>query len=1168
MKKHRKHSRGDKKHGRGRSPRKTNPRRSGQSGTPEQNPVQQNAPVNGPQVGPNHNRTTVVIKHHCSQWEQSVIERQFPHLSFNFVNTRKRHQHIIVNTQRRQGECDAMRMLKPLCSRRNPLLDVGFSMRTRRPWVHGCTRVDTPYEERKFRDVLERHPNNVMNYDDVAIPNRTRWSYCKCDALSCHHVVQPGAAMFIHSIYYNTVDQIAAIINNTVSKRGVAIFHPFWDDFSGKFSPSARGLFGVKRTNNGKFAEAVYRRKGNNIEMLVKGNCRKYTHPNIDWIMEKSHVQTPDGVLTWTIAPVDVDGQTYMADFRIYQGQGQLTDANRDFFSGRVTQTEGGTSGIVRVHDTDLTIFQTVLYELGILHAQKAEVKQDSASFLLDLEGVNYVLPKKYINYGLRFLAGKEISPKIVKQLYSELRIRSNMKLYQDTEGSAESTDAQLILSMNIVVEYCVRKTISMSAYLEPLYTRKTQHAIIRHNRLISGRGPRRIKVWLKLGLFCFALVYHAIHIVGSIMGHFLFNVLSMISSVFVTAIFGSVYVYIECAYASTGSTILGIGSLAFLVVFILIVTLIYSTIQGLKDTAWRAFKSLVENERRTCEVNCSVPFGEYLKSFETIYSIDDIVVREGARLKITVDKLDEEKPTPGSIPIAVGFTSAVPLVFSTSQHNMYVSFMTRVLADVPRPERNYWSIIQKNCGSYLGYSRVGNHPMPSVTRFELMHSGGPIIFEYPDESYFTFENYMGRFPGLAKKQRIAKAKERLESGNMEQRHFCYKAFVKREKQMVITKNDYQPVKPRAIQGACELTKPASGVWFLRFSYALKFEWNPTYWIWFCSGYTTDIFNWWIQYHVERLGGIDEVVFFYSDYSKFDMTHTKFVKDALTDEYEFLGAEDGIVQWKFIKRMKKYSRVYGDGLLATYMYETKSGDNDTSSGNSWKTGCANAEYMEDILGPYARENCAITIIGDDNFTIINRAYLEKCLETENLALTMKNSAKAFMADLGFICKPGFTEKLIEAEYISKRFYPVNGMYRIGCKPGRVITKIGWMMYKTGLTEEDWYNTYMATLNSYLPTCAHVPFLRVFINESFKYLADKGYEPVGNLENQYRLQGEIYEPADDTYAAFYDLYGYSRADEVIFSRNFRNHLEKYGMPSIMDSSYVDHMFAIDTLVYTL
>ena len=109
---------------------------------------------------------------------------------------------------------------------------------------------------------------------------------------------------------------------------------------------------------------------------------------------------------------------------------------------------------------------------------------------------------------------------------------------------------------------------------------------------------------------------------------------------------------------------------------------------------------------------------------------------------------------------------------------------------------------------------------------------------------------------------------------------------------------------------------------------------------------------------------------------------------------------------------------------------------------------------------------------------------------------------------------------------------------------------------------------MATLNSYLPTCAHVPFLRVFINESFKYLADKGYEPVGNLENQYRLQGEIYEPADDTYAAFYDLYGYSRADEVIFSRNFRNHLEKYGMPSIMDSSYVDHMFAIDTLVYTL
>lgn len=283
-----------------------------------------------------------------------------------------------------------------------------------------------------------------------------------------------------------------------------------------------------------------------------------------------------------------------------------------------------------------------------------------------------------------------------------------------------------------------------------------------------------------------------------------------------------------------------------------------------------------------------------------------------------------------------------------------------------------------------------------------------------------------------------------------------------------------------------------------------------------------------------------------------------------------------------------------------YMVEgtRKSGDLDTSSGNSRMTGDVIGSFLLDhikkvrstisVEHPFlassikwepeicALENFRMVVLGDDNLMIFRRGFFNKwfgtgltgpAAEAANIE-NFKTALKAWCSNLGFTVKVGCTTNCTEAEFVSSRWYPSSVGYAIGKKPGRTLTKIGYHLAKQGRKPAAYAGYLKGTLLSYLNTANHVPFLRIYVWALLDYLSDvtPRYDPQalwrnGGVEPEDQARGHI-EATDDTWAAFYQLYGYTEDDERVWGEALIRKLYRYGLPCIVSSVEVKHMFEVD------
>ena len=145
------------------------------------------------------------------------------------------------------------------------------------------------------------------------------------------------------------------------------------------------------------------------------------------------------------------------------------------------------------------------------------------------------------------------------------------------------------------------------------------------------------------------------------------------------------------------------------------------------------------------------------------------------------------------------------------------------------------------------------------------------------------------------------------------------------------------------------------------------------------------------------------------------------------------------------------------------------------------------------------------------------------------------------------------------EFLSCRFYPVLDGYAIGKKPGRVLAKMGWMLYKPNRTQEVWRSLLKASLLSYKHTGLHVPFLRVYLRVLYENLKDVDalFE---DPTLQYRLKGDkLYVVTAETWYAFERLYGLDREDE----RDFEKLLRSQQPPYMFSCPMIEKMYAVDS-----
>lgn len=560
-----------------------------------------------------------------------------------------------------------------------------------------------------------------------------------------------------------------------------------------------------------------------------------------------------------------------------------------------------------------------------------------------------------------------------------------------------------------------------------------------------------------------------------------------------------------------------------------------------------KRLKQVIRTERRTTEFVRDVvtePFS--LTDIETNVDPDKYPQNSQAKLKLEWRYAPRKRRGNGVTAVGTVFTFLMPAVFSTSRHNLHVGVLTR--ATIRPPDRvtgDFWK-------EPLSLPMVSDGlPKPLCIQFTIR--GITKCWKRP-----TMKVYLSRFPA-PKRKRFVETLRKLECGDYHRKNFVYNCFIKREKQLLYSLVEYEPTRPRVITGASWPAKAFTGLWFYSYGIALKFAWNPVSWfktthggysLWYCSGYTTPVFNAWADHWIGHFGGLNKVTFLYSDFSKFDVTQAEQCINRETEWYKTLGIiRDLGKKAKWVLDMKRNGMVYGDEISYSTPGGRKSGDNDTSSGNTVTTGTT-ISYVLNTLGL----SFASAVLGDDNITVLPR------LDHDIGPLIIK-----MMSTMGLTVKVRQTNKIMEAEFLSCKFYPTENGFKLGKKPARCCAKLGWMLTKAGRKHADYLPLFKGTLRSYFATAMHVPFLRVYIQEWYKKLNNVSLE--NSPDNKWIIgHGEdvIFHADSLTWKHFTDFYQVDESQEEEFRRQLIRTITP-GKVNVVGSDTLRGMYALECLV---
>lgn len=552
----------------------------------------------------------------------------------------------------------------------------------------------------------------------------------------------------------------------------------------------------------------------------------------------------------------------------------------------------------------------------------------------------------------------------------------------------------------------------------------------------------------------------------------------------------------------------------------------------------WDQFRREVYVTRRVPQYPVSAPLGYGLfPGGESSANLADFPLNEAAVIKgplemVKSDLVDDMAP-PTVVLVGVGFTCRMPVVSTRSHHNLYVGVHTRVLCQVPAPAPGAWKRVEI-----------------MDDELDIIPHGGAVVSKAHPHEIATFEDYIARFPGGARRALINEL-ESLDRRGLRTSSFYYSAFIKAEKMMLYSQHEYVPMRPRVIQALSRTAKVVGGPWFLNYTYALKKCWHNRNWLFYCSACTTDDFNQWFAWaHVDLAG---DVIYVFTDFSKYDVTQGPEAMARETEHYRDLGL-DRVKFGRQLRLAMCNSTVYAKSMRYSVPGTRKSGDSNTSSGNTKATG--------DCLGSFWKSHglkgsVRAALLGDDIFMVVRHdAVIKKFGTVDNL----KDQLSKWAADLGYKLKIGVTADAIGAEFLSSRFYPVRVGWRFGKKPGRTLVKIGYQLHQQGRDAATYLSNFKGTLQSYLPTSNHVPFLRVYLKVMLEAL--NRTEASCDKACKYRLTGNV-EVADEcTWAAFESHYGLGLSDEIQFEKDLRKHIAEYGLTSMMVSEVVERLFEVD------
>lgn len=587
-----------------------------------------------------------------------------------------------------------------------------------------------------------------------------------------------------------------------------------------------------------------------------------------------------------------------------------------------------------------------------------------------------------------------------------------------------------------------------------------------------------------------------------------------------------------------------------FLVVWLLFKRPVHAATLSTSDMDWEEFRDLVSTDRVSLDVNLSVPIGAGFPGLQSWF--DPYKYPQAESVKYHEAWYDpHQMPSNRNTTIIVGpmCSAVIPFTFSSTHHNIKIAIRTRVTLAMPAGDPEAWALLESLVGDLFPIVDMDGQPVAN-NGVEFYEGDHIIVPHLP----VTWDEYV-ESRGVALKRRKLREgydlyydKAVLDKGDLN-----YGGFVKSEKQMVVTLDEYEPVRPRMIQGCSLCAKVLAGPWFYQLTRAYKDIMNIHSQICYSCGVNSDQINFWFNHSLEVLGGEGNVVSLFSDFSKYDVTQRELCIGREIQHYRDLNFTKWVQHGEEILAAMYRSTVVAGGIIYSVDGTRKSGDLNTSLGNTKNT----AEMIVSWLRMNNLTKWRLICLGDDNMTLIDHRELLEVFDSFDEA---RHSIIAWATRLGYNLKALIATDLTKAEYCSARFYPTQSGYVVGKKPGRILTKISMFLRKS--ENVDYARLLMGVVQSYKPTGMHVPFLRVYLEVVEKHLT--GVKPIYPSKDYTMADRECdcYECDEVTWAAFEQVYGFGPDDESEYRETLERNIRTLGLSHVASYPWIEAMFKID------
>jgi len=462
----------------------------------------------------------------------------------------------------------------------------------------------------------------------------------------------------------------------------------------------------------------------------------------------------------------------------------------------------------------------------------------------------------------------------------------------------------------------------------------------------------------------------------------------------------------------------------------------------------------------------------------------------------------DEYKCSPGYggqlAGIAVVGTDPTPMpkIFRTCTHNEIKAVTqraimwadTRPLASVEVP----WPIWK------IAVARAWNQ----ITRRYIARHLKKFISNNPAQAP-NLTVWLSRFPGPTRKK-LEQALEAYRDEELLRSDLRNDSFIKREKTFIAdthnskdgTPTGVENADPRLIQGRRPKYQVMTGPWTQLLNKVLAAIFSPENVtersIIHTSGLSAEILG--EEFDNNLANGLRKIV--ENDGSRWDAHRTIATIVFEMAVYKVLGTPRPVL--RALRKQKQTKGITRTGVYYATEATTKSGDGNTSSGNS----AVNGAMSEELAIAHHADQYQVWAAGDDNLTFLPS-------DTE----ISRQSIISYCARLGFSMKPIIhTNQPRDATYLSARPYPADaGQTVFGPKIGRNASAL---FYTT--TKQRYHKAWCRGVAlGLIRSTNHIPVLRTLIKHTLNLTNDVGRVRVINDEHKLRAE-KAHELNDEVY----------------------------------------------------